>query len=79
MNDDSAIRNMFHQLLPHYFALSGDLPADTKLALAVNRWPSIPIACMDLAKMPKDKRLCRDLSRELTHMQSFGRPECPDT
>lgn len=79
MNDNSAIRDMFHRLLPHYFALSGDLPADIKLVLAVNRWPSIPIACMDLAKMPKDKRLSRELSSELVYMQSFGRPECPDT
>lgn len=79
MDDDSAIRDMFHRLLPHYFALSGDLPVDIRLVLAVSRWPSIPIACMVLTKLPKDKRLRRDLSRELGHTQLFGRPECPDT
>lgn len=73
MNDDAAIRDTFHRLLPHYFALCNTLPADIKLVLAINRWANIPIACMDLAKMPKDKRLSRDLARELAHMQSFGR------
>lgn len=73
MNDDNAIQAMFHRLLPHYYALSGTLPSDVKLVLAVNRWPSISIALQDLAKMPKDKRLSRELSRELVHMQSFGR------
>lgn len=44
--------------------------------VALNRWASVPAACIELVA---DKRLARQMCRELTHMQAFGRPEWQDT
>ena len=76
MADDSDIREVFSRLLVHYFDRADDLPADIRLILHLNRWASVPAACIDCTKLVADKRLARQMCRELTHIQSFGRPEC---
>lgn len=76
MADDKDIRTVFSRLLAHYFDRAEDLPADIRLMLYLNRWASVPAACTDCTKLVADKRLARQMNRELIHMQSFGRPEC---
>lgn len=76
MADDGDIRAVFSRLLVHYFDRADDLPADVRLILYLNRWASVPAACIDCTKLVSDKRLARQMNRELTRMQSFGRPEC---
>ena len=73
---DMDIRTAFSRLLVHYFARADSLPAGIRLILHLNRWASVPAACIDCTKLVSDKRLARQMNRELTHMQSFGRPEC---
>ena len=79
MADDGDIYEVFSRLLVHYFDRADGLPVDIRLILHLNRWASVPAACIDCIKLVADKRLARQMSCELTHMQSFGRPECPDT
>lgn len=76
MADDKDIRTAFSRLLVHYFDRADSLPADIRLILHLNRWASVPAACIDCTKLVSDKRLARQMNRELAHMQSFGRPEC---
>ena len=76
MADDKNISDVFSRLLVHYFDRVDDLPADIRLILHLNRWASVPAACIDCTKLVADKGLARQMCRELTHMQSFGRPEC---
>jgi hypothetical protein len=73
---DMDIKEVFSRLLPHYFDRADDLPADIRLILHLNRWASVPAACIDCTQRVAGKRLARQMARELTHMQSFGRPEC---
>lgn len=73
---DVDINVVFSLLLVHYFDRADDLPADVRLILHLNRWASVPAACIDCTKLVSDSRLVRQMNRELTHMQSFGRPEC---
>lgn len=79
MAEDMDIRAVFSRLLVHYFDRADSLPADIRLILHLNRWASVPAACIDCTKLVSNKRLARQMDRELAHMQSFGRPECPDT
>lgn len=76
MAADGDIYTVFSRLLVHYFDRADDLPADIRLILHLNRWASVPAACIDCTKLVADKRLARQMCRELTHIQSFGRPEC---
>ena len=76
MADDKDIRTAFSRLLVHYFDRADSLPADIRLILHLNRWASVPAACIDCTKLVADKRLARQMCRELTNMQAFGRPEC---
>lgn len=76
MADDVDIREVFSHLLVHYFDRADSLPADFRLILHLNRWASVPAACIDCTKLASDKRLARQMNRGLAHMQSFGRPEC---
>lgn len=76
MADDMAIREAFSRLLVHYFDRADSLPVDIRLILYLNRWVSVPAACIDCTKLVSNKRPARQMNRELTHMQSFGRPEC---
>lgn len=76
MADDRDISAVFSRLLVHYFDRSDDLPTDIRLILHLNRWASVPAACIDCTKLVTDKRLARQMDRELTHVQAFGRPEC---
>lgn len=73
---DMGIKEVFLRLLPHYFDRADSLPVDIRLILHLNRWVSVPAACIDCTKLVSDKRLARQMCRELTHMQAFGRPEC---
>lgn len=73
---DMDIREVFSRLLVHYFDRVDGLPVDIRLILHLNRWASVPAACIDCTKLVADKRLARQMCRELTHIQSFGRPEC---
>lgn len=79
MTTDDDIREVFNRLLPHYWSLSNALPTDIKVILYLNHWVSVPMAVLDLSKMPKSKCLARELSRAIVHTQSFGRPEWQDT
>lgn len=72
MITDSEIRTLFFDLLPFYNSLEADAPARVRLICAVNRWPNVVTACLELCKMPRSAKVCRELSRALTHMQSFG-------
>lgn len=72
MITDSEIRTLFFDLLPFYNALEADAPARVRLICAVNRWPNVVAACLELCKMPRSAKVLRELSRALTHMQSFG-------
>jgi hypothetical protein len=74
--DDKDIYAVFSRLLVHYFDLADGLPVDIRLILHLNRWVSVPAACIDCIKLVSDKRIARQMNRELVHMQSFGRPEC---
>lgn len=76
---DKDIRTAFSSLLAHYFDRADELPAGVRLMLYLNHWASVPAACIDCTKLVADKRLARQMSRELTHMQAFGRPEWQDT
>jgi len=76
---DMDIRTAFSRLLAHYFDHADDLPVDIRLILHLNRWASVPAACIDCTKLVSDKRLARQMCHELIHMQSFGRPEWQDT
>lgn len=76
MTTDDDIREVFNRPLPHYWSLSNALPTDIKVILYLNHWVSVPMAVLDLSKMPKSKRLARELSRAIVHTRSFGRPEC---
>lgn len=76
---DEDISVVFSRLLVHYFDRAEDLPADTRLILHLNQWASVPAACIDCTKLVSSKRLARQMCRDLTHMQAFGRPECQDT
>lgn len=76
MADDMVIREAFSRLLVHYFDRADSLPVGIRTILYLNRWVSVPAACIDCTKLVSDKRLARQMNRELTHMQSFGRPEC---
>lgn len=76
MADDRGINAVFSRLLVHYFDRADDLPVDIRLILYLNRWASVPAACIDCTKLISDKRLARQMNRELAHMQSFGGPEC---
>lgn len=76
MADDRDINAVFSRLLAHYFDRADDLPADIRLILHLNRWASVPAACIDCTELVVNKRLARQMYRELTHMQSFGRPGC---
>lgn len=71
MITDSEIRTLFFDLLPFYNALEADVPARVRLICAVNRWPNVVAACLELWKAPRSAKVCRELSRALTHMQSF--------
>lgn len=72
---DDAIQSAFLALLPYYWWNASDLPARVKLTLLINKWPSVPVACLDLVKMPVNVRVRRGLSKRLTHMQAFRRPD----
>lgn len=72
MITDSEIRTLFFDMLPFYNALEADVPAGVRLICAVNRWPNVVAACLELCKMPRSAKVRRDLSRALVHMQSFG-------
>lgn len=76
MADDNDINAVFSRLLVHYFDRADDLPTDIRLILYLNRWASVPAACIDCTKLVADKRLARRMNSELIHMQAFGRPEC---
>ena len=76
---DMDIKEVFSRLLVHYFDCADSLPADIRLILHLNRWASVPAACIDCTKLVSDKRLARQMNRELIHMQAFGRPEWQDT
>lgn len=76
MADDGDIREVFSRLLVYYFDRADALPTDIRLILYLNRWASVPAACIDCTKLVSDKCLARQMNRELTHMQAFGRPEC---
>ena len=75
MSNDMDISAVFSRLLAHYFDRVDDLPADIRLILHLNRWASVPAACIYCTTLVSDKRLARKMCRELTHMQAFGRPE----
>ena len=72
MTEDNNIRDAFYRLLPHYFELSVYLPAEVKLILFLNNWANVPAACIDLTKLPRNKRIACEMCRALTHMQTFG-------
>lgn len=76
MADDKDISAAFSRMLVHYFDRADDLPADIRLILYLNRWASVPVACIDCTKLVADNRLARQMCRELAHMQALGRPEC---
>lgn len=78
MADDVDIREVFSRLLVHYFDRADALPTDIRLILCLNRWASVPAACIDCTKLVADKRLARRMCSELAHVQAFGRPECQD-
>lgn len=72
MLTDSEIRTLFFDLLPFYNAREIDVPARIRLICMVNRWPNAVAACLELCKWPRSARTLRELSRAITHMQSFG-------
>lgn len=71
MLTDSEIRTLFFGMLPFYNALEADAPARVRLICAVNRWPNVVAACLELCKMPRSAKVRRELSRALVHVQSF--------
>lgn len=77
---DDCLLNEYNRLTSenHQCTICGrfGLPTDIRLILYLNQWASVPAACIDCIKLVADKRLARKMNRELTHMQSFGRPEC---
>lgn len=72
MMTDSEIKTLFFDLLPFYNALEADAPARVRLICAVNRWPNVVAACLELHKAPRSAKVRRELWRALAHMQSFG-------
>lgn len=72
MMTDSEIRALFFDMLPFYNSLEADAPARIRLICAVNRWPNVVAACLELCRVPRSARVRRELSRALAHMQSFG-------
>ena len=72
MLNDSEIRALFFDILPFYNAHEIDVPARIRLICMANRWPNAVAACLELCKRPRSARIRRELSRAVTHMQSFG-------
>lgn len=73
MTDDT-IQSTFLALLPYYWWTAADLPAKVKLTLLINKWPSVAVACLDLAKMPIKVSVRRELAKRLVHT-SLQRPD----
>lgn len=70
--EDRIAYDAFRDWLPFYYATASEIPAGMRFRIAVNGYPNVAMACVDIATHQiRDKRLARKAQKELVSMQAY--------